>query len=166
GRVLPFRQGETDHPVSVRRDGTGWAITAAGTTLAGTGVLADGRLVLRLDGVVERAGFVRDGARITLRWRGETLVLALPDPTTAAEAEEATEGGLRAPLPGTVAAVHVAAGARVVRGAVLVVMEAMKTVFRLTAPADAVVAGLDCRVGDAVAEGQVLVRFAGEEATG
>ncbi len=78
----------------------------------------------------------------------------------------ASEGGLRAPLPGTVTAIHTAPGAAVARGAVLVVLEAMKTVFRLTAPADLVVASLGCRVGEAVAEGQVLVGFADAEAAG
>ena len=45
---------------------------------------------------------------------------------------------------------------------VLVVLEAMKTVFRLGAPADGVVASVSCRAGDAVEEGQVLVSFAEE----
>ena len=45
------------------------------------------------------------------------------------------------------------------RGQVLVVMEAMKTVFRLPAPADATVAEISARVGDMAQDGQILVRF-------
>jgi 3-methylcrotonyl-CoA carboxylase alpha subunit len=165
-RVLPFRQGEAEHPVVVRRDGAGWAVTAAGTTFAGVAERADGRLSLRLDGLAEQVGYARDGERITLRWRGETLALTLPDPAATAEAEDASEGGLRAPLPGTVTAIHTAPGAAVARGTVLVVLEAMKTVFRLTAPADGVVASLGCHIGEAVAEGQLLVSFAVAEAEG
>jgi biotin carboxyl carrier protein len=42
----------------------------------------------------------------------------------------------------------------------MVVLEAMKTVFRLTAPADGIVATVSCQVGDSVVEGQLLVGFA------
>jgi len=53
-----------------------------------------------------------------------------------------------------------APGAAVARGQVLVVLEAMKTVFRLTAPADGTIEQVSCQVGDTVQEGQVLVTFA------
>ena len=42
----------------------------------------------------------------------------------------------------------------------MVVLEAMKTVFRLTAPADGIVATVSCQAGDSVVEGQLLVAFA------
>jgi 3-methylcrotonyl-CoA carboxylase alpha subunit len=47
----------------------------------------------------------------------------------------------------------------VTRGQILVVLEAMKTVFRLSAPADTVVAAVSCTVGEMVQEGQILVNF-------
>ena len=46
------------------------------------------------------------------------------------------------------------------RGDVLVVLEAMKTVFRLTAKADGVLDSVTCRAGEMVQEGQILVTFA------
>ncbi|WP_048861621.1 acetyl-CoA carboxylase biotin carboxyl carrier protein subunit, partial [Acidisphaera rubrifaciens] len=93
----------------------------------------------------------------------QTWRLRLPDP--AASAEDAAEAGgkLAAPLPGQVTQVLTEAGAQVVKGDVLIVMEAMKTVFRLAAPRDGVVAMLSCRAGDAVGEGQTLLTFATEE---
>ena len=60
--------------------------------------------------------------------------------------------------------VLVAAGEKVTRGQVLVVLEAMKTVFRLTAPADTVIASVSCAAGEMVQEGQILVSF-GEAAS-
>jgi 3-methylcrotonyl-CoA carboxylase alpha subunit len=57
-------------------------------------------------------------------------------------------------------------GMAVTRGQVLVVLEAMKTVFRLTAPADGVVVAVSCRAGEAVVEGQTLVAFAEAGAAG
>ena len=50
-------------------------------------------------------------------------------------------------------------GQAVKRGEVLVVLEAMKTVFRLPAPADGVVAEVSCRPGEMVEEGEILVSF-------
>ena len=41
-----------------------------------------------------------------------------------------------------------------------IVVEAMKTVFRLTAPADKAVTEVSCAAGEMVQEGQVLVSFA------
>jgi biotin carboxyl carrier protein len=50
-------------------------------------------------------------------------------------------------------------GQSVARGDVLVVLEAMKTVFRLTATADGTVATVSCAAGEQVQEGQLLVAF-------
>jgi 3-methylcrotonyl-CoA carboxylase alpha subunit len=55
-------------------------------------------------------------------------------------------------------------GDRVTRGQVLVVLEAMKTVFRLSARGDTVVASVSCAAGEMVQEGQMLVGF-GEAGT-
>ena len=48
----------------------------------------------------------------------------------------------------------------VARGQVLVVLEAMKTVFRLAAPADGIVATVSCRVGDAESKAKRWSAFA------
>ena len=71
-----------------------------------------------------------------------------------------------APIPGLVTQVMAAVGDQVTRGQVLVVLEAMKTVFRLSAPADTVVASVSCAAGEMVQEGQILVGFAETGSTG
>lgn len=75
---------------------------------------------------------------------------------------EATDGALRAPMPGTVVAVNVTPGQRVGRGEVLAVMTAMKMEMTLAAPFDGVVASVGCAVGDLVGSRQVLVTIARE----
>jgi biotin carboxyl carrier protein len=57
---------------------------------------------------------------------------------------------------------YVAEGARVARGDVLVVLEAMKMEHGLTAPFDGVVEGLSAAVGDQVREGEALARVRSE----
>jgi 3-methylcrotonyl-CoA carboxylase alpha subunit len=78
----------------------------------------------------------------------------------ALQVAAATEqGSLLTPLPGTIVAVHVAAGQKVVRGAPLVTVEAMKMEHTLTAPYDGVVARLAFGLGDRVQAGAVLVEL-------
>jgi propionyl-CoA carboxylase alpha chain len=66
-------------------------------------------------------------------------------------------GGLLAPMPGTVAAVAVAAGDEVEQGALLVTLEAMKMEHRITAPHGGTVAEVRVTTGEVVAAGAVLV---------
>jgi 3-methylcrotonyl-CoA carboxylase alpha subunit len=68
-----------------------------------------------------------------------------------------------APLPGQVTQLLVAENQCVARGDVLVILEAMKTVFRLTAPRDGSIETISCRVGETVREGQILLQFAAED---
>jgi 3-methylcrotonyl-CoA carboxylase alpha subunit len=64
-----------------------------------------------------------------------------------------------APIPARVTRVLVSAGDTVAKGAVLLVLEAMKTEITLTAPADGIVATVRHAVGDMVEEGTDLVTF-------
>ena len=65
-------------------------------------------------------------------------------------------GGLVAPMPGTVLAVHVAPGDTVTEGQLLMVVEAMKMEHRITAPRPGVVAEVRARGGDQVSGGDLL----------
>jgi 3-methylcrotonyl-CoA carboxylase alpha subunit len=69
------------------------------------------------------------------------------------------EGSLLTPLPGTIVAIHVAAGQRVARGAPLVTVEAMKMEHTLTAPYDGIVTRLAFGLTERVAAGAVLVEL-------
>jgi 3-methylcrotonyl-CoA carboxylase alpha subunit len=68
-------------------------------------------------------------------------------------------GGLTAPMPGRIIAVFAKAGDAVVRGAPLIVMEAMKMEHTITAPAAGVVEVVMCASGDQVKEGVELLRL-------
>jgi len=68
----------------------------------------------------------------------------------------ASDGGLRAPMPGKIVAAPAKAGDAVTKGQPVVVLEAMKMEHALTAPFDGVVAEFNVAVGDQVADGAVL----------
>jgi propionyl-CoA carboxylase alpha chain/3-methylcrotonyl-CoA carboxylase alpha subunit len=68
----------------------------------------------------------------------------------------ASDGGLRAPMPGKIVAAPAKAGDKVAKGQPIVVLEAMKMEHALTAPFDGVVAEFNVAVGDQVADSAVL----------
>ena len=60
-------------------------------------------------------------------------------------------------MPGRVLSIAVAPGDAVTRGAVLLVLEAMKVQMRITAPTDGTVTAVRARVGELVEDGSELV---------
>ena len=78
-------------------------------------------------------------------------------PKAAAPAGAAGAGTVKAPMPGNILDVKVAAGASVKAGDVLVILEAMKMENEIVAPQDGTVASVNVNKGDTVNSGDVLV---------
>lgn len=68
----------------------------------------------------------------------------------------ASDGALRAPMPGRIVAVSAAPGDVVTKGQSIVVLEAMKMEHALTAPFDGVVETVSVATGDQTVDGAVL----------
>ena len=109
-------------------------------------VLVDGR---RVQAVVNVQPDVLEVA-----WRGHRFVFTRPDRLDGAEAP--ADGTITAPMPGTVLAVQVEAGARVRAGDPLGTLEAMKMELALKAPFDGTVTEVDATVGRQVSLGATL----------
>ena len=71
----------------------------------------------------------------------------------------AEDGAILAPMPGAVILIEAANGVAVKRGQRLLVLEAMKMEYILTAPFDGVVSGLTVATGSQVEEGALLARI-------
>ena len=100
----------------------------------------------------------RDGRRIVFV-DGDAFSFGEPNfAGTGAGAGSASDGSLRAPMPGKVVAVQAKPGDTVAKGQPLVVVEAMKMEHALTAPFDGVVAEVSAAVGDQVTDGAVLAK--------
>ena len=100
---------------------------------------------------------IADGAKAWVFLDGQTYVV---------EAESARRAGgvhdssaLSAPMPATVTEVHVMPGQPVKTGDVLITLEAMKMELPIRATADATVAAINCRVGEMVQPGTLLVEL-------
>ncbi len=121
------------------------------------------RLRATIDGHEIECGAHIDNTSVTLFMNGETWRFDLPDHLAEGDDGGAGEDVVRAPMPGQVIRVAVAAGDAVSAGDALAVMEAMKMEQTLTAPRDGVVDSVDARAGDQVAEGTVLVTLARQD---
>lgn len=81
---------------------------------------------------------------------------AAPAPA-AAPAGAAGAVAVTAPMPGKILGVKASAGQAVKRGQVLLILEAMKMENEIVAPQDGTVASVNCRKGDVVNVGDLLV---------
>ena len=97
---------------------------------------------------------------IAVMARGETFVVQPYDPFAAAEAAGTTSDRVVTPMPGKIIQVFVKQGDSVKKGQPLAVLEAMKMEHTLSAPGDVTIAGVDVTLGDQVADGAVVARFA------
>ena len=94
---------------------------------------------------------------------GAAPVAAAPAAPKAPAAPAAAPAGavgavsVKAPMPGNILDVKVAAGASVKAGDVLVILEAMKMENEIVAPQDGTVASVNVHKGDTVNSGDVLV---------
>jgi 3-methylcrotonyl-CoA carboxylase alpha subunit len=114
---------------------------------------------LSLNGVKSRVGVAVDGNDLYLRTRNGRFGLHWIDPFGGDAEERVSEDKIKAPLPGTVVALLAQEGAKVDKGAAIVIFEVMKMEQTLRAPYAGVVKKLKCRVGDVVGEGFELAEI-------
>lgn len=117
-------------------------------------------IILRSAGRVHRCAVTRDksGIWVTLRGRTHYFETAKARTGSAAGAESLSDE-VRAPMTGTVLAVNVEPGASVKQGQLLVLMEAMKMEYRLESELDGRVVKVECKVGDMLDVGTLLVKL-------
>ncbi|SFN49518.1 3-methylcrotonyl-CoA carboxylase alpha subunit [Pseudomonas sp. NFACC24-1] len=102
---------------------------------------------------------IRQVDSLYLQWEGDLRRIDLHDPLAAAEASHSHQGGLAAPMNGSIVRVLVSVGQTVEAGAQLVVLEAMKMEHSIRAPKAGVIKALYCQEGEMVSEGSALVAF-------
>lgn len=163
---LLFRDGERDIMAKVFYRPDGYFFELPDSRVAARGLLGpDGALTAELDGRPIMATVVRHGGGLTLLLAGASHHLHLIDPMESVPTQEAGVGRMTAPMPGRIIKVEVTPGEVVIRGAALMVLEAMKMEHSITAPADGVIAEVRYAVGDLVEEGAELILFESEEAS-
>ncbi len=158
--------GDESAVVQVEAVGDGYTVTVNGRAYGvrlTTNPARPGELALAVDGSQHLAWVAADGPRRWVALSSQPCVLTVPQAGPAAAG--ARPGGhdtLEAQMPGVVRRVLVAAGERVERGQVLVLLEAMKMEIRVTAPHAGRVEAVSVEEGQAVERGQRLVEVESE----
>ncbi|MGO4172100.1 acetyl/propionyl/methylcrotonyl-CoA carboxylase subunit alpha [Bosea sp. TAF32] len=156
GETRRLRADGTDEGILVTTDHrqVEVAVAAAGATRY-TLLLDGGRL--SVDAVPDRSGiFLRHGS---FEGRIE-IALAVEAAAAARAAQGQTGDSVRATMPGTVAAIHVAEGDSIAAGQVVAVLESMKLFMELKSPAAGTVARIASRPGATAAAGELLIAIA------
>ncbi len=157
--MLAFRDGDTTREIVVHYRAEGYEVEMDGARRKLIGSVAGVRVDARLDDAALHGTVVRAGDRRDIFTATEHRILTFVDPYARDLDEFASGGSLNAPMPGKVIAIMTRAGARVERGAPLLVMEAMKMEHTIAAPRDGVVKEIHYNVGEQVAEGVELIAF-------
>lgn len=116
-------------------------------------------LVIGHEGVRRRHLAIRRGKTLYLEWDGELHGVSAFDPIAEADASHGHQGGLSAPMNGSIVRVLVEVGQTVEAGTQLVVLEAMKMEHSIRAAHAGTVKALYCQEGEMVSEGTALVEL-------
>ncbi len=157
--MIRLRGGDRVFEPVVRVKGDGVEVVLGSEVLAlGLERLDEGVYLVRAEGRARVLHLAQEGGSVHAFWDG--VAYTLEEEREGGRARSRHDaGGLEAPMPGRVAAVHVAAGERVVRGQELLVVEAMKMENALRAPRDGVVRAVHVAPGDMVAPGRALLEI-------
>lgn len=112
------------------------------------------------NGRTHRLAFARTAEGVWLGWPGRAKFFPRERPSARVAAGGPHREDVRAPMSGRIVKVRVAPGDVVKENDLLVILEAMKMEYRLGAPHAGVVEVVDCREGDLVDLGRILVRMA------
>jgi biotin carboxyl carrier protein len=172
-RLLWRRGGRADELVVTTSDGRSFEVSILDRrAIVDCVTLPDGRRSVLFPSGRQIAGHAARGAdgRVEAWVGGRRLRVELADPLSelAAHSEKAAGGStvVTAQIPGRVVEVRVSQGDLVDPGATLLVLEAMKMQNEIRAESRARVESVECRAGQAVETGTVLLRLGSDGANG
>lgn len=155
-----FTLDEVAHTVWLSRAG-GAYLLHAGDVALGVDLHAAGPqdFQLQIGGRSVPVVVAVEGDVVHLHMQGSAYSLRYSDALTRLSQQglSAVADSVPAPMPGTVVAVHVAAGAQVRRGEALLVMESMKLETSIGAPRDGVIKTVHVELGRSFERGALLV---------
>ena len=160
-RAIRLRAGEIEKVVTAGYAGDSFGLEFEGQTVTAAGRFT-GSSELRADlgGRRINVTVVSANEKRHVFIDGVSFIFAAIDPLFHAGSGGGAEGGLTAPMPGKVIALIADVGARVEKGAPLLILEAMKMEHTIAAPAAGVVKAFCFNVGEQVSDGAELVEFA------
>lgn len=112
-----------------------------------------------INGKQDKIAFSQNAQGLTIFKNGQSHKFAYLNQKFSFEDAQSTEGNLKAPMPGVITQVLVAANDQVKKDDVLMTLEAMKMEYSIRAPHDGIIAASYFQAGDQVKAGDELVEF-------
>ncbi|NNH36723.1 acetyl/propionyl/methylcrotonyl-CoA carboxylase subunit alpha [Acinetobacter sp. NIPH 2377] len=112
-----------------------------------------------INGKQDKIAFSQNAQGLTIFKNGQSHKFAYLNQKFSSEDAQSTEGNLKAPMPGVITQVLVAANDQVKKDDVLMTLEAMKMEYSIRAPHDGIIATSYFQAGDQVKAGDELVEF-------
>ena len=142
-----------------KRGDTRYRISCNGKTIQAQGNLSGNELSANLDGYLLRASVAEHDGSFSLYTADSAISFRLVEPDLGDIDEGSGQGGLTAPMNGTMVTLLVEPGAEVKADDPLLVMEAMKMEHTIRAPQDGLVRAFYYQPGDLVDGGAELLEF-------
>ncbi len=112
-----------------------------------------------INGKQDKIAFSQNAHGLTIFKNGQSHKFSYLNQKFSSEDAQSTEGNLKAPMPGVITQVLVAANDQVKKDDVLMTLEAMKMEYSIRAPHDGIIATSYFQAGDQVKAGDELVEF-------
>lgn len=106
---------------------------------------------------------IRQANTLYFGWQDQLYTLTYTDFIAEAQSSDNPQGGLIAPMNGSIVQVLVKSEQAVRQGDILVVLEAMKMEHSIRAPHDGVVQAVFCKEGELIADGTLLIELLEDE---
>ena len=113
----------------------------------------------KINGKQDKIAFSQNAHGLTIFKNGQSHKFAYLNQKFSSEDAQSTEGNLKAPMPGVITQVLVAANDQVKKDDVLMTLEAMKMEYSIRAPHDGIISASYFQAGDQVKAGDELVEF-------
>ena len=165
-REIKLRAGDVEKVVNAGYAGDSFTLDFEGTSTTAAGrFTTDSELRVDLGGRRINVTVVSANGKRHVFIDGVSFIFSAIDPLFHAGSGGGAEGGLTAPMPGKVIALIAEVGAKVEKGAPLLILEAMKMEHTIAAPAAGTVKAFRFNVGEQVSDGAELVEFEADKKT-
>jgi 3-methylcrotonyl-CoA carboxylase alpha subunit len=161
--ALKHHDANIDATIEFGNDPRSYAMTWADNNIPLTVTARDGdQIRASSSGRTFTARVTHHGDVITVFLDGEQHAFTVPDLLASTSDEAADADRISSPMPGLIKLVNVKAGDVVSKGDPVMVMEAMKMEYTLTAPRDGTIGEISANADDQVEESSVLLTMAEE----
>jgi len=162
-REVTLQCADVERKIIAQYRDIGWNLRLDEDCVAANAVAIDGAtLALTLDHRRRHVTAVGQGAQVHVFMDGRRDVFLYVDPLAFTAVAAGGPAGLRAPMPGRVIELVATPGAKVTKGAPLLVLEAMKIEHTIVAPGAGTLRAFRVTAGEQVTEGMELVDFAAD----